>query len=95
MESSPKEDGGRQFYSALGDLKLSPSQMEDSKFFILFFFWEGGGDNRFFSTREMGGVSPQLPKNLLIPTPPGKVPPSRLPVPNPDKKSGFQTQPTL
>ena len=42
-------------------------------------------DNRLFITGGMGGTPP-LAKYSLMPLPPGKVPPSRLPVPNLDKK---------
>ena len=59
------------------------SQMERFKIIHTFF----GGGNRLFSSGGMGGgVPPPLTKNLPILPSPGKVPPSRLPVSNPDKK---------
>ena len=82
MEASPRKMGE-------GDLKFSPTRGGGvgglAKWGVSNFshFW---GDNRLFSTEGMGRVPPSLVKNLLIPPPPGKVPPSRLLVPNLDKK---------
>ena len=62
MESSPREDeGGRQFYQALRDLKFSPAPGR-------------GLDSKVFSTAGIGGVPPSLAKILPIPSPPKKSP---------------------
>ena len=62
MESSPQEDeGGRQFYQALRDLKFSPTPGR-------------GLDSKVFSTAGIGGVPPSLAKILPIPSPPKKSP---------------------
>ena len=86
----PEEVGGWErggVYRALGELNFSStaggllSQMGFLKIFTPL-----GGTTDFSFLGGWGGVSPPLDRNLLTPLPPGKVPPTRLPVPNLDRK---------
>ena len=82
----PQQDGGGTFTGPWGilmfHLPLGGLAKWGVKIFHTF-FWEGGmRGKRVFSTEEMGRAPPPLAKNLLISPPPGKIPPSRLPLPN-------------
>ena len=85
LELSSQDDLVGQLYQVLGGLTFSPVHKGaypyggSLKFFSFvagqqaFLYW---GNGRFLP----------LSKNLLIPSPPGKLPPSRLPVSNLEKK---------
>ena len=87
MESSHPGRWGGQLYRALGDLKFSPTLgggAYPNERFKVFYTFEGGATG--FSLLGEWGVSLEHWPKICSSLPYEEVPPSRLPVPNLDKK---------